>query len=411
MMVFQNDSVTLNELNNEEVKRQIPLMIYLIVISMIGIVGNSLVCYVFAKNVSRSTYRIFVTFVSSVDLFTCCICLSLHFVMQFYRYTYDNKWICKISISMNTWTTMTSCFVLLCIAFDRFRKVCYPLNWQVSLKAAKYMCLASVGVGLACSWISAIIYDIKKEKHKVYNVTIFQCAVTDDMKETLFPFINNLTFAICFVGVFVVIFSFYSCIAVRIRRQMKWKHKGKDKIGTECSKDRIATEESKDRIDTEDSKDRIGTKDNRNRIKITTEMSYEMTEEQTGETLESEQDSNLNDTPGKRDKETDVKKRKFKASKNNRCHTMNRSNKYKTSKIMFMVSLAAIVSFAPVISLLLTRSLNKTFLESLDNTQRTVYNFFLRSYFINSAVNPLIYGILDVRFRSSCKRLFSCDRA
>jgi hypothetical protein len=140
-------------------------------------------------------------------------------------------------------------------------------------------------------------------------------------------------------------------------------------------------------------------------------MSYEMTEEQTGETLESEQDSNLNDTPGKRDKETDVKKRKFKASKNNRCHIMNRSNKYKTSKIMFMVSLAAIVSFAPVISLLLTRSLNKTFLESLDNTQRTVYNFFLRSYFINSAVNPLIYGILDVRFRSSCKRLFSCDRA
>jgi hypothetical protein len=183
---------------------------------------------------------------------------------------------------------------------------------------------------------------------------------------------------------------------------MKWKHKGKDRIGTE---------ESKDRIGTEDSKDRIGTKENRNRIQITTEMSYEMTDEQTGVTLESEQDSNLNDSPGKRDKETDVNIRKFKASKNNLCHTKNRPNQYKTSKIMFMVSLAAIVSFTPVISLLLIRSLDKTFLESLDNTQRTVYNFFLRSYFINSAVNPLIYGILDVKFRSSCNRLFSCDRA
>jgi cholecystokinin A receptor/hypocretin (orexin) receptor 2 len=237
------------------------------------------------------------------------------------------------------------------------------LNWQVSLKAAKVMCLASVGVGLGCSWISAIMYDIQKGKHKVYNVTIFQCIVTDDMKETLFPLINNFMFATIFVGVFTVTFSFYSCIAVRIRRQMRWKHSYQGRFGIENTQ-----------------------------MKIFGEMSTE----QTGETL-----TDLNGSPDKMCKDTNVKAKKSKANKN---------HLYQTSKIMFMVSLAAIVSFTPVISILLIRSLDKKFVESLDNTEKAVCNFFLRSYFINNAVNPLIYGILDVKFRSSCKKLCFCGR-
>lgn len=366
-MSFHNDSPTLYELNKEELERQIPLMIYLVIICVTGIAGNALVCYVFARTDKRSTYRMFVTFLSAVDLFTCCLSLPLQFIVYVHKYNFDNKWLCKVTILMNTWTTLTSCFILLCIAFDRYRKVCRHFSWQVSLKVAKYMCLASVVCGLACSWLSAIIYGIRTEQHSLYNVTIKQCLVTNNMKETLLPLINNITFATVFVFVFIFTFSFYSRIALRIRQQMGWKNRHKDGLDVKDNGDNgieMSTENSCETTDIESS---------RNNIMVNVEMSKGK----------------------KKEKSYSSKKR-----------TLN----YKTSKIMFMVSLAAIVSFTPVISLLLARSLDKTFVVSLNDSERKAYNFFLKSYFINSAINPLIYGLFDAKFRSLCKKQMPCYR-
>lgn len=77
----------------------------------------------------------------------------------------------------------------------------------------------------------------------------------------------------------------------------------------------------------------------------------------------------------------------------------------KTAFIMFVISVAFILSFLPHLALILTRQINGHFVDTLSDTNRAVYKFFLRSYFLNCALNPIVYSICDSRFRSSIKSL------
>ena len=79
----------------------------------------------------------------------------------------------------------------------------------------------------------------------------------------------------------------------------------------------------------------------------------------------------------------------------------------KTALLMFLISLAFIVSYLPHLALMLYRVLKEDFVENMDGDGRSIYRFFLRSYFLNCAINPVIYGVFDTRFRAAVKGLFS----
>lgn len=393
-MTSYNVSKSLDELSNDEVKRQIPLMIYLIVMCITRICGNMLVCYIFARKYTESTYRIFVIALSIIDSLICCVSLPLQFFGQLIKYKFDDEWLCRIGMFVNTWTTICSCCFLFCIAIDRYRKVCSPLRWQVSITVAKLMCLLSVVTAFSSSWISSIIYGIQEMKHGDFNVTIVQCAVTEDMTKTPLPLINNILFAILFFGSFIITFTFYIRIALRVRQQERWKNRSKGGL----------------RMKSDD-------------LNLTSKLPVVTTVGQKEDKTHEPDVSNSKTNKDAIDEPAELKGRDDTNQSNNKQHTLKQirsskkqyafrqnkqPNSHKAAYIMFMVSLVAIVSFIPVLSLLFIRSVDKTFVESLDNTERTVYNFFLRSYLVNSAINPLIYGIFDAKFRNSCKMICTC---
>lgn len=78
----------------------------------------------------------------------------------------------------------------------------------------------------------------------------------------------------------------------------------------------------------------------------------------------------------------------------------------KTAFIMFVISLAYIISYLPHLILMVTRQVNSGFEDGLTESGRAAYKFFLRSYFLNCAINPVIYGVCDSRFRAACVELF-----
>ncbi|XP_045167058.2 uncharacterized protein LOC123530354 [Mercenaria mercenaria] len=205
------------------------------------------------------------------------------------------------------------------------------------------------------------------------------------MKETLFPLINNIVFAILFLGALIGIISFYCRIAVRVKQQMKWKYRSKGGIEireteiemTPVSVSKETVEEQTDEIYGVDS---ATAEDNGTPESIPANKDRGMRQD----TLEIKGNGN-------------VDKNKISSPSVD----LSKSKRYRTTWIMFIVSIAFIISYVPLISLLLIRSLNKTFVASLSDLDRSVYKFFLRSYFLNGAINPVIYGILDARFRKS----------
>ncbi|KAH3710500.1 muscarinic acetylcholine receptor M4-like [Dreissena polymorpha] len=79
----------------------------------------------------------------------------------------------------------------------------------------------------------------------------------------------------------------------------------------------------------------------------------------------------------------------------------------KTAFIMFLISLAFILSYLPHLILMATRVVKYQFIEQLSDDGLATYKFFLRSYFLNCAINPVIYGLCDVRFRLYYNEFFS----
>lgn len=78
----------------------------------------------------------------------------------------------------------------------------------------------------------------------------------------------------------------------------------------------------------------------------------------------------------------------------------------KTAFIMFIISITYVISYLPHLILMVLRQANGEFVDNLSDTDRAIYKFFLRSYFLNCAINPLIYSVCDSRFRSACAELF-----
>ena len=93
---------------------------------------------------------------------------------------------------------------------------------------------------------------------------------------------------------------------------------------------------------------------------------------------------------------------------------IKRLKSQKATRIAMSVTLVFFLSFLPHLSLITARLVHTDFDRSLRGAALVMYNIFLRSYFINSVANPIIYGVQNVRFRAECYRLFreivSCRR-
>lgn len=88
----------------------------------------------------------------------------------------------------------------------------------------------------------------------------------------------------------------------------------------------------------------------------------------------------------------------------------SRLSKYldKTTIIAFAISSVFVVSYLPYLVLMTVRGFNKNFDYKLQGASLCAYNIFVRFYFLNCAANPLLYGVLNKRFRDECKRLLFC---
>ena len=75
----------------------------------------------------------------------------------------------------------------------------------------------------------------------------------------------------------------------------------------------------------------------------------------------------------------------------------------KATSIMFLISLAFVLSYLPMLCLLMVRSIDHEFELTLTGAGRAAYKFSLRSYLLNVSINPFIYGLSDTIFRENCK--------
>ncbi|XP_046567864.1 LOW QUALITY PROTEIN: apelin receptor B-like [Haliotis rubra] len=69
--------------------------------------------------------------------------------------------------------------------------------------------------------------------------------------------------------------------------------------------------------------------------------------------------------------------------------------------IAFTVTFAFILSYLPYVVIMTVRSVQTLTFHS-DGVWFVTYNILIRSYFISSMINPLVFGFMSLRFRQEC---------
>ncbi|XP_005105671.1 uncharacterized protein LOC101855207 [Aplysia californica] len=88
-------------------------------------------------------------------------------------------------------------------------------------------------------------------------------------------------------------------------------------------------------------------------------------------------------------------------------HRGNALHPFRTSRMLFIISLVFVVSFCPFFIIALIRSAQgASFTDLLGETELAVVSVLIRSSLISNAVNPIVYGFLSTHFRKECVALF-----
>ena len=139
-----NETVTseiLVRLNKEQAIIMIPSTILVIITMVVGLIGNSLTCYVYGFRLKMTPTYLFVVMLAIVDLITCVIITPKRIVQNIVPLLTTWDGMCKTHMSLTIFTGFATSWFLIAIAVDRYRKFCCPLKTQISMKGAKIITL------------------------------------------------------------------------------------------------------------------------------------------------------------------------------------------------------------------------------------------------------------------------------
>ena len=379
----------IEQLNTEEVTRLIPLMVYLCLIIVTGILGNGLVCYIYRSKYDTSSSRWFIFFLGVVDLIMCVVIIPFEVATTFKQYNFKNTFFCQLTVFFNLWSLLSLGLTLVVVSIDRYRKVCKPLGWQINFERARALCVAAVLVACLLSLPVFGVYGIYNIEFETYNVTAHECSFRNS-EESNFAFWYVLFGIALFTCALLTICVLYCFIGSEIKQ-----HTRRENMKRQASLS--ASMAPTNRIVRQgDQKKGKNVRFTSTEPEVKTVQFVQPRNEST--TSNDEQSMNMSDEDTG-EFELPVAARKLEKTKSRR---FRRARARKATFSMFLISMAFVISYLPFLCLLMARSLDDEFDENLSDAGRAVYKFFLRSYFFNCAINPFIYGISDSRFRDSC---------
>ncbi|KAK6167657.1 hypothetical protein SNE40_021632 [Patella caerulea] len=355
---------------------------------------------------------------------------------------------------------MCSIVTLTAIAIDRYIKVCRPLGRQMTLGEAKISVLASVFIGIFFAWPSIFIYGLRSADTGIPGVEGKDCSTSDDVKDTKYPLVYNFVLFVGFLGLTITFAVLYGKIYKEVQRHKKYMTKvaistpsspitstsefhypsitsinsdihdelpirksianGNALLQLDInSQENGATSHNSKGDKTVTFKTDDGSESaviNDNELTVTTNGDANICasegESRTHSSLHTKVRSippPLQLPPADEYCESDIGSSISACStpKNKKNPRFSIGRETRTTVIAFLVTTVFVISYLPYLGLIFARIFNKDFDHDIRGSALAAYNLFLRSYFVNSAANPIIYGFLNFRFRQEVKRVFN----
>lgn len=404
---FVNADALLQEMNKEFTDKLLPVTVFVGIESVIGFIGNFLIVFVFAFYYQSCNYRTFNICLGLID-FTCTLTtMPGEIVTQRFWYNYPFPTVCKTKDFFNIFTVCAETLCLLVIAVDRFRKICNPLKWQITPTVAVRLCFFIIFLAAAIASPVSVFWGIRsyEKEYKNTTITVTLCEKDEKYERTVYPFGYEAV-----VGGIVLVFMapmFVLNVAVA-RRLMSDKRQGliyKKKPAqsiTSNSTVELSTSTDNHTEDTVDGGNKYQPNDvsaNKNNAGNETQTKTKDVKQQStscGESSQSEtRKASVSSKAGSR------------RAKSGKAQTGTRSSRVRRKAlIMFILTSTFICTTVLYFTMISILGSAGNVVNGLSDKGKALFFFFLRFYFIQHIINPILYAILDPQVQQGLVTLF-----
>lgn len=430
-----------DELNNNMTMTVLPVTIFIGIEAFVGFFGNIVILGVYSRWYPMSNFRYFVLSMAAVDLTSSCTTLPGEIFSQINWYTYEFGWICKVKTYFNIFTAWGSASILLILAFDRYRKICRPLDWQIRPSLALKLCGCSMVVSAIVSIPVVIFWGKQTYIYEVdrFNVTVCVCEKSSEYANGNYPLIYILCVYVLPLGLMIFVAGYLNIITARrlfgqtlleenltnINSRLSTSHLSSTSLETELgvvSKTVVphAGISEKQTGQSEVSTIRINSQKwlGANELKTYESVSFTINNTSVGAEVSGDNGKDTRMLSAVRNKKwtrtnSDVYVVNADVNENSEVSNIvypersRRTDACKTyvqrkQKTIILLILTSVYVITMSTYVILTSLVAKPdgVLKGISTPQKVVFFFFWRLYFINSAVNPIVYGFMDRRFRS-----------
>lgn len=367
----------LNNYDEIQALRYFPVFVFLLIIMVIGTGGNALVLFVYCKRFRKTSSNYFIVSMAVFDLLACLIGLPTELYDLRFSYTFYNSAVCKIFRYTNTVVVYGSAIILIEIAFDRYFKICRPLM-LIELYKIKAMCISAGVIAIFISIPALVLFGISRTPTPDGHHLGFDCSIEETYRKKAFSIGYYYLLGLVFITTVIILTGLYIRIWLEIKRRQKLVIGDQVRSAAQCK------EMPMNHVDKQP--------DNRTkklRVRYTSEYSDEDTQELSSRIA-------------------------FRPKLQSLAEVMTRFRVSRTTVVLFAVTVAFVISYLPGIVIMICRSAIKDLETRQTLAEQVLSKLFSKFYFLNNAINPIIYSFLNVSFRrrcvTLCKQLVNCQR-
>lgn len=356
----ETEEVIIARMTNIAIQQRMPCIVFIGSLSLVGVIGNIHVLALFPRSYRKpSTYTVFVIALAIVDLATCVLHMPMEIFDLTRPYTFYSEIGCKLFRFNNAFLMLSSSFILVLIALERYRRVCNPLRPQMTVSLSKKLCVL---VTFICLALTSPMYALNGHHKEVLqgngvNATGYMCFIQDDVRGTFYLYgYLGLIVLLFIIAAGILIFTYVSISRVIFSRHASLR------------KGRISSPNSYVNVST---------------------VSLDMT---------SPEKPACNHTMF------------FSRSASNETTTSQKMSTLKTTRSLFLITAIFIVLFTPYLLLNCIITLDENFKSRLNDLEMTVYQISFRLILVNNVCNPFVYSFTDNRFQNGLKEFYCCRK-
>lgn len=398
MTHFTTSSWKIKQWNTEQFLILIPSFVLVVVVICIGIPGNIVTICVYLRKMRHTASRIFILALALCDLSNCLLTMPVEISIIVRYWSYDFPVICSIGHTLTYILNGVSALLLCGIAVDRFRKICRPLKPVFTPKTVKFICTVAFLVGTVFYIPGFFLYGTQTVYRKLPSGDILVgkiCQICDKYKDSK---VGMYILGVWFLGtlsVMVVLIVLYSLIGRAVFRRLRLEEKRRGSLSS--------APKPKPKLRRLAADDMSETSCSFNEDSIVRASPSKGQQTRVLKTLSTPAKDKLASTLKEKFRKSAPGELLFRKSTNNMASRRIRAGR--TTVMLFSVTIAYIVSFLPFVVIVILRVTIPTLYLTLSNAEKSAWHFFLRSYVINCAVNPILYGLFNKDFRQKMREL------